>query len=76
MMYVVYVAVCLASMAPRDCDRATAVDWVAAPEPQPGLAECAIHGQEYAADSRLVHDGEYVKIYCVAPTSVGKSNIG
>jgi hypothetical protein len=77
MMYIVYIAVCLVSMAPRDCDRSSAVDWVSAPEPQPGLAACMIHGQEYVSQARLVQPGTtYPKVYCVPPTSIGKQNVG
>ena len=77
MTYLVYIAVCLVGMAPRDCDRASAVDWIAAPEPQPGLAACMIHGQKYVSQARLVIPGKtYPKIYCVSPTSIGKGNVG
>jgi hypothetical protein len=77
MLYTVFIAVCLIGMKPRDCDHASAVDWVAAPEQQIGLAGCMIHGQEYAANSRLVIEGKtYAKIYCVPPTNIGKANVG
>jgi hypothetical protein len=49
MLYSVFIAVCLAGTPVRDCDRHSAVAWVAAPEQQQGLRACMIHGQEYAA---------------------------
>jgi hypothetical protein len=63
MMYLIYVAVCPGIHGAEGL-RSRNGRWigVAAPEPQPGLAECAMHGQEYAANSRLVHDGQYVKV--------------
>ena len=77
MMYLVYVAICLSTMAPRDCDRASAVDWVAAPEPQQGLSACMIQGIEYISQACLVQSGKtYPKVFCVPPTSIGKQNVG
>jgi hypothetical protein len=77
MLYTVFVAVCLAGTPVRDCDRHSAISWVAAPEQQHGLAACMIHGQEYAAQAPgLIREGTYVKVYCVAPTSIGKENVG
>ena len=49
MLYHVFIAVCLIGMMPKDCDIHNAVDWIAAPEPQNGLAACMIHGQEYVS---------------------------
>ena len=77
MLYQVFIAICLTTMAPKDCDIHNAVDWIAAPEPQPGLAACMIHGQEYVSNARLIQPGKtYPKVYCVPPTSIGKANIG
>ena len=53
------------------------MDWIAAPEPQHGLAACMIHGQEYVSNARLIQPGKtYPKVYCVSPTSIGKASIG
>jgi hypothetical protein len=75
--YLVFIAVCAVGLSRLQCDRASATDWVAAPEPQPSLGACMIHGVEYAAQSRLVVAGKtWPRIYCVPPTSIGKQNIG
>jgi hypothetical protein len=77
MLYQVYIAICLATILPKDCDIHNAVDWIAAPEPQLGLGACMIHGQEYVSNARLIQPGKtYPKVYCVPPTSIGKANIG
>lgn len=75
MIWTVFIAVCLTTTAPRNCNQQTAVDWVAAPEQQIGLGECLIHGEEYAANSRLVRDGEYVKVFC-SSSSIGQGSVG
>ena len=73
MLYQVFIA----TMAPKDCDMHNAVDWIAAPGPQLGLAACMIHGQEYVSNARLIQPGKaYPKVYCAPPTSIGKANIG
>ena len=66
MLYTAYVAVCLASVQVQDCNRETALDWMVAPG-QYSLSYCMVHGQQYAATSGVVHDGEIVKVYCKAP---------
>ena len=77
MLMHVYIAICLVGMAPRDCNRASAVDWIAAPELQPGYSACMLHGLEYVSQARLIQPGRtYPKIFCVAPTSIGKVNVG
>jgi hypothetical protein len=77
MIYIVYVAVCLVGMTPKDCNHSNAVDWIAAPEPQQGLAACMIHGQQYVSQARLVIPGKtYPKVYCQPPTNIGKANVG
>ena len=64
MLYTVYVAICVASMSPTQCDRHTAVDWIPAPEQAQGLGMCAQTGYEFAAESNLVKAGTYPKIFC------------
>jgi hypothetical protein len=77
MIYIVYIAVCLVGMTPKDCNHSNAVDWIAAPEPQQGLAACMIHGEEYVSQARLVIPGKtYPKVYCQPPTNIGKGNVG
>ena len=63
MIYLVLIAICAVGTPVAECDSTSAVHWIAAPEPQM-LAYCGIHGQQYAAQSRLVDDGAYVKIFC------------
>jgi len=75
MFYTVFLAICLSSTPVRDCDSHSAIDWIVAPEQQQGLAACLIHGQEYAANSRLLKDGEYLKVFCTT-SSIGKENVG
>jgi len=67
MLYTAYVAVCLASVSVQDCNRDTALDWMVAPGEYP-LSDCRVQGQQYAATSGIVHDGEFVKVYCKAPS--------
>ena len=77
MIYIVYIAVCLVGMTPKDCNHSNAVDWIAAPEPQQGLAACMIHGQQYVSQARLIIPGKtYPKVYCQPPSNIGKANVG
>jgi hypothetical protein len=64
MLYTVFVAICLAGMNPAECDRHTAVEWVATPEPAQGLGMCAMTGIEYAAEQHLLRAGTYPKVFC------------
>jgi hypothetical protein len=65
-LYTVYIAICMASMSPTQCDRHTAVDWIPAPQQVEGLGSCAQTGYEFAAESNLVKEGTYPKIFCSA----------
>jgi hypothetical protein len=77
MLYTVAIAICLVGTAPHDCERNTAVDYVYAPEQAYGLVDCMIFGQLYAATSNLVSEGvTYPKVFCIAPTSIGKGDLG
>ena len=61
-------------MTPEDCNHSNAVEWIAAPEPQQGLAACMIYGQEYVSQARLVIPGKtYPKVYCQPPLNIGKA---
>ena len=64
MLYQALVAVCLSTVPAKDCNRHTAVDWMVAPETQTSLSGCFIHGMEYSAQSRLVKEGTYPKVFC------------
>jgi hypothetical protein len=69
MLYIVFVAVCLANTTMRDCDRPTAVSWTAAPEQQQSLYACMIYGLEYASQAPgLLRPGVYPKVFCVVRT--------
>ncbi|WP_150522972.1 hypothetical protein [Roseibium sediminis] len=65
MLFTAYVAVCLSTVSIQDCNRETALSWMVAPGNHQ-LAFCMINGQRYAATSGVVHEGEYVKIFCKA----------
>lgn len=64
MLYTVFVAVCIVGTPVKDCQKETAKDWMVAPEQQMGLAACMIHGQEYLAQSRMLVEGTYPKVWC------------
>ena len=68
MVYAIFVAICVSNIAPAQCDRHTAVDWLSVTEQAEGLGMCAKTGFEYAAESNLIRRGTYPKIFC----SVGK----
>jgi hypothetical protein len=68
MPYAIFVAICLSNVAPDHCDRRTAVDWFPVPEQAEGLGMCAKTGYEFAAQSNLLRQGTYPKIFC----SIGK----
>jgi hypothetical protein len=60
MLYTVFVAVCLTGTPVRDCDRHSAVSWIAAPEQQQGLGACMLHGMEYVSQAPgLIRNGVY-----------------
>lgn len=63
MLYTAYVAVCLAATPIQDCNRDTALNWMIAPG-EHQLTYCMIQGQQYAATSGVVHEGEIVKVFC------------
>jgi len=76
MLYAVFIALCAAGTPVKACTPETALDWIAAPEAQQGLAACMIHGQEYAAASRLVAGGVLVKVYCRPVAAQPEGSIG
>lgn len=70
MLFSIYLAICAAATPVSECDRLTAVHWLIGPasehpsQAHVGLAACMLAGQEYAAQSRLVAAGTYLKVYC------------
>ena len=64
MLTAAFIAICLSGTPVTQCNRETAVDWIAAPETSVGLAGCQLHGLQYAASSRLVKEGTYPKVFC------------
>ncbi|ADZ71361.1 hypothetical protein [Polymorphum gilvum] len=75
MLYTVYVAVCLASTPIKDCNQNTAQDWMVAPGTF-SLSYCMVHGQKFAAESHMVRNGEYAKIFCQSLTTTRAANVG
>jgi len=63
MLYSAFVAVCLASTPVQDCNKDTALNWMVAPGSY-NLSYCMVHGQQFAATSGIVRDGDIVKVYC------------
>ncbi|HEX2257044.1 MAG TPA: hypothetical protein VHG92_10175 [Afifellaceae bacterium] len=66
-MFTAFVAICVLSIPVESCSRLTAVDWIVAPQRQSSAVGCLIHGQRYAAQSRLVTEGTYLKVFCRSP---------
>ena len=65
MFYAVYIAICLSSISPADCNKETATHWVVAPERQNDLAGCFKFGIEYISQTALVIPGQtYPKVIC------------
>jgi hypothetical protein len=64
MLYTVAIAICLSTTPTPECQRLTSVSWVIAPEQPPTLGGCMRHGMYYAANSHLVQDGSYAKVFC------------
>ncbi|POF34666.1 hypothetical protein [Roseibium marinum] len=72
MLYTAYVAVCLASTPVQDCNRDSALNWMVAPGMY-HLSYCMVRGQQFAATSGIVKDGDIVKVYCKAPDQFRKA---
>lgn len=64
MAFAVYLAICVASTPISECNRNTALQWIAVPERQVGLAQCASFGMQWAASSEAVPEDARVKVYC------------
>ena len=63
-MVSVLILVCSLNIAHADCQRATAIDVVIAPEKARNDLECLRMGLMFAAESRLVMAGSYAKLRC------------
>jgi hypothetical protein len=61
----IFILVCALSVAAPDCQRTTAIHSFYAPDPQPTFTGCLREGTMYAAQSRLVTQGTYVKVFCI-----------
>jgi len=63
--FVVFIYLCVASTAPPDCDRSTAID-VALGPPAANELMCGLGAQQMMAQTAIgPKDGEYFKIACV-----------
>jgi hypothetical protein len=63
----ILVLVCLMSVSQPDCQKATAVANVYAPEPANSMSGCLTTEMLFAAESNLVTKGTYAKIVCIPP---------
>ena len=73
MLYTVAIAVCLTATPMQNCGETTSVAWIVAPEHPQSMVGCLRHGMLYAAESHLVSDGSYAKIFCSPGTPLGKT---
>lgn len=64
MLYSVGIAICLLATPVPECQKDNSVIWIGAPEHQSSLSGCMRHGVLYAAESRLVTEGLYAKVFC------------
>jgi hypothetical protein len=71
--FVVYILLCAASTAPRDCDNHNAVDVTLGPEARNEIM-CGLAAQEMFAQTAIrPKDGEYLKITCVRRRTVAEN---
>jgi hypothetical protein len=73
MFYTVAIAVCLLATPVHQCQKATAVSWIVAPEEPASVSGCMRHGMLYAAESRLVARDSYAKVFCSARNTASKA---
>jgi hypothetical protein len=69
MFYTVAIAVCLLTTPVHQCQQANAVSWIVAPERPPSISGCMRHGMLYAAESHLVREDSYAKVFCSTRTT-------
>jgi hypothetical protein len=67
-MFQILILVCMAGVAPADCQPETALDIINGPSAESEMT-CGLHGQAYIAQTSLRPRaaGEYVKIKCLRP---------
>lgn len=75
-MYAVIILVCALGLTPKDCQKASATHIIHAPEPAESLSACMLLGMKYAAEANVVTAGYYPKVFCVAPTNIGREATG
>ncbi|MGH6925859.1 MAG: hypothetical protein ACRED5_19205 [Propylenella sp.] len=63
----ILILVCALSTAAPDCQRNNAIHSFYAPGPQLSFTGCLREGTLYAAQSRLVTEGTYFKVFCIPP---------
>ena len=73
MLYTVAIAVCLSATPVPECSEINSVAWIVAPEHPASIAGCMRHGMLYAAESHLITEGSYAKVFCSTGTTAGKS---
>ena len=73
MLYTVAIAVCLSATPMPNCSEATSVAWIVAPERPASMIGCMRHGLLYAAESHLITEGSYGKVFCSSRTLIGKT---
>ncbi len=73
MLYTVAIAVCLSATPMQNCGETTSVAWIVAPEHPGSIVGCMRHGMLYAAESHLVSNGSYAKIFCSSGIAIGKT---
>ena len=61
----ILVLVCAMSVSAPDCERSTAIHSFYAPDPQPNLIGCLREGMMFAAQSGLIEQGTYSKVFCI-----------
>ena len=72
-MYTVAIAVCLLTTPIPECQKATALNWIVAPDHPSSMSGCMRHGMFYAASSHLVKEDSYAKVFCSTGATAGKS---
>jgi hypothetical protein len=63
----ILILICASSVAASDCQRDAAIHSFYAPSPQLSFTGCLREGALYAAQSRLVTEGTYFKVFCIPP---------
>jgi len=72
----ILILVCAAALSQAECRNDTALHVFHAPPVEGGLVNCMREGMLYAANSRLVTPGTYMKIACRAPGARTAGKLG